>query len=286
MLREDSTESTQRLFTFCLNAVFLIFFFFSSAECLCSWVYWQMTRTEDGQWQWAQCRPTAHTHCTVCSRAVFCQHAADCGEAESVFRWFAVAVANALVEWSDWTLDTVCTVECVVWALVDSPLIFCSSCCRAETERGLNRKHIIEGKQVFFFLSPPVASSFTWPRHACSCCFPLISLSYLPLMVSPPPLLCDCAPNRMQKLLLRKSQICPPQMFCLLLLRSSSVLWDVMKPCLNTWQHRFVKSAPSAPLRCLASWPPGPQRSAQPEWLSYPWLCHVRTLLAFTEKPR
>lgn len=121
--------------------------------------------------------------------------------------------------------DLVFTCVCCV------PFIFCSSCCRAETERGLNRKHIIEGKLLFSPLPPPVASSFTSPRHACSCRFPLISLPYAPV-VPPPPPLCDCAPVRMQKLLLRKSQICPTQMSCLL--RGSSVLCDVMKPCLNT----------------------------------------------------
>lgn len=41
------------------------------------------------------------------------------------------------------------------------------SCCRAETERGLNRKHIIEGNKSIFLAS---ASSFPSPCHSKPCC--------------------------------------------------------------------------------------------------------------------
>lgn len=54
--------------------------------------------------------------------------------------------------------------------------------CRAETERGLNRKHIIEGNKSVFLSS---ALSLMSPHHWESCCSPVISLfclfSFLPL---------------------------------------------------------------------------------------------------------
>lgn len=55
------------------------------------------------------------------------------------------------------TAVSVCGCMCWCGTCVESPVIAPLSlfCCRAETERGLNRKHIIEGK----FPSPPLCPS-------------------------------------------------------------------------------------------------------------------------------
>lgn len=58
---------------------------------------------------------------------------------------------------------------------------FFHSCCRAETERGLNRKHIIEGNTSIF---PSSALSFTSPHHTEPRCSPVISL-HLALFLPP-----------------------------------------------------------------------------------------------------
>lgn len=54
--------------------------------------------------------------------------------------------------------------------------IFSPDCSRAETERGLNRKHIIEGNKSIFLSS---ALSFTSPHHLKPHCTPVISFFYL-----------------------------------------------------------------------------------------------------------
>lgn len=56
---------------------------------------------------------------------------------------------------------------------------------RAETERGLNRKHIIEGNKLIFLSS---ALSLMSPHHSEPCCSPVISLLYLPPSSFFPPL--------------------------------------------------------------------------------------------------
>lgn len=53
---------------------------------------------------------------------------------------------------------------------------FFPSCCRAETERGLNRKHIIEGNKSI--ASPPLCPSHH-PITQSPRCTPVISLFYL-----------------------------------------------------------------------------------------------------------
>lgn len=61
---------------------------------------------------------------------------------------------------------------------------FFPSSFRAETERGLNRKHIIEGNKQIFLSS---ALSLMSPHHSEPCCSPVISLLYLfsPVLLLP-----------------------------------------------------------------------------------------------------
>lgn len=151
-------ESTRKWTSaLCLNAIYISF-----AECLCSLVYWQMTSTEDRQWQWAQCLPTAQTHGTVCSRAA---------STERSVKWVYFSLGDLLLVCHAGLFDDqipaitlcICVHLHVRWLPLMSTSSF-SSCCRAETERGLNRKHIIEGNTFFFF---PLFLSAPLPRPSC-----------------------------------------------------------------------------------------------------------------------
>lgn len=267
MLREDPAEQWVDLEAVHVLPERCIFYFFLVLQnvCLCSRVYWQMTRTEDGQWQWAQCRPTAHTHTAqfVLELPTHCRAGRG---------WICLSVicrglqmqTRLMVRFNPWYCSYgvgVCV--CVCCVLADSPLISCfSSCCRAETERGLNRKHIIEGKQFFFFS----ASSCCLVLHVTSSRLLPLLPSNLPLL-SPPLGLASTSALRLctqpnakvafeKKPGLPAADVLPFALVHLLsFMGSDGTLSEHMTASL-------CQIYPELPPRCLASWLPGPRSAA------------------------
>lgn len=173
----------------------------------------------------------------------------------------------------------------VVCVLVNSPLIFCSSCCRAETERGLNRKHIIEGKLLFFSSS--------------SCCLVLhvTSSRLLPLLpsnlppLSPPHSLAStsalrsCAQPNAKVAFETKPDLPAADVLPFALAQ----LVSFMRCDETLSEHMTASFCQICPVCPPDAWPAGrldhgAVRSLNDSAIPV-CLCHVRTLLAFTEKP-